>query len=93
MTQMSADEEDKMASHQKAMDDRQSGLVKVTEAARPDGGMAETGEMPGVAPTPAPPMNTSPAGPAPGTMPTHAMDATETRPPPPGGEMPRPPMT
>ena len=93
MTQMSADEEDKMASHQKAMDDRQSGLVKVTEAARPDGGMTESGEMPGIAPTPGQRMTSSLAGPAPVTMPTHAMDATESPPSPTGGEMPRPPMT
>jgi hypothetical protein len=45
-TNLSPDEQDKIAAYHKAMADRQSGAVKVTDRVPADAGMAAAGEMP-----------------------------------------------
>lgn len=43
---ISADEQDKIAAHRKAMEDRQQGRDRGSSPAAADGGMSESGEMP-----------------------------------------------
>jgi hypothetical protein len=92
-TDLSPDEQDKIAAYHKAMTDRQSGAAKVAERVPADAGMAATGEMPSAAMHGDRPMASTLSGQAQGDMPRPAMNpGTESAPEAATAEMPRPPM-
>src|SRR5437868_1491343 len=92
-TELSPDEQDKIAAYHKAMTDRQSGVVKVADRIPADAGMAATGEMPSAAMRADRPMESALSGQAQGAMPRPPMNpGTEGPPEAATAEMPRPPM-
>jgi hypothetical protein len=92
-TDLSPDEQDKLAAYHKAMADRQSGDAKVSDRVPADAGMAATGQMPPAAMRADRPMASALSGQAQGGMPRPAMNpGTENEPEAATAEMPRPPM-
>jgi hypothetical protein len=92
-TNLSPDEQDKIAAYHKAMTDRQSGAAKVADRVPADAGMAATGEMPPDAMRSDRRMASALSGQAEGGMPRPTMNpGTENAPEAATAEMPRPPM-
>jgi len=92
-TDLSPDEQDKIAAYHKAMADRQSGVVKVADRVPADAGMASAGEMPPAAMRADRPMASALSSQAQSAMPRPPMNAgTEAMTELATAEMPRPPM-
>ena len=92
-TELSLDEQDKIAAYHKAMADRHSGVVKVADRVPADAGMAATGEMPSAAMRADRPLASAVSSQAQSAMPRPPMNAgTEAATELATAEMPRPPM-
>ena len=90
---LSPGEQDKIAAYNKAMADRQSGVVKVADRVPADAGMAATGEMPPAAMRADRPMASALSSQTQSAMPRPAMNpGMEAAPEAATAEMPRPPM-